>query len=154
MWLVDASWVCCCQDRRYPWWLGPVQHIVDITNLDGVLFPEEPEPEFVSISDDNLDVVTLEENNAIAIIDFPTKADISSLSSGSTDIDSIDTEVENIIDQLSSLISVPRETDGVIFINSEHFVAADKDNWFQWKVRPVASKSSTLEALHSKEIWV
>lgn len=103
-----------------------VPYIVDVTNLDGVLFPEDPEPEFVSISDDNLAVVTLQENNAIVIIDLPTKAVISSFSAGSVDLDNIDTEEEKIIDQSSSLTSVPREPDGVIFIDSEHFVVADE----------------------------
>lgn len=107
-----------------------VPYIVDVTNLDGVLFPEDPEPEFVSISNDNIAVVTLQENNAIAIIDLATKAVIGSFSAGSVDLDNIDTEEEKIINQSSSLVSVPREPDGVVFIDSDHFVTADEGDLY------------------------
>lgn len=47
--------------------------IVHVTGLDGILFPEDPEPEFVSINEDNIAVVTLQENNGIVLIDCETK---------------------------------------------------------------------------------
>jgi hypothetical protein len=42
------------------------------------------------------------------------------------DLEGIDTEEEGIIDQTSSLTSVPREPDGVVFIGKNHFVTADE----------------------------
>lgn len=46
-------------------------HIVTVTNLGGVNnFPEDPEPEFVSINENNVAVVTLQENNALVLIDL------------------------------------------------------------------------------------
>lgn len=103
-----------------------VPYIVDVTGLPGVLFPEDPEPEFVSISEDNIAVVTLQENNAIVIIDLASKTVISSFSAGTVDLENIDTEEEDIIDQTSSLMAVPREPDGVIFMGTDYFVTADE----------------------------
>jgi len=45
-------------------------NVVDVTGLDGVLFPEDPEPEFVSINSNNVAVITLQENNALVLIDL------------------------------------------------------------------------------------
>lgn len=45
-------------------------NVVDVTGLDGVLFPEDPEPEFVSINSNNIAAITLQENNAVVLIDL------------------------------------------------------------------------------------
>ncbi len=100
--------------------------IIDMTGLDGVLFPEDPEPEFVAISEDNVAVVTLQENNAIVLIDLATKSIMNSFSAGAVDLVNIDTDEEDIIDQSSSLSGVPREPDGVTFISPYYFVTADE----------------------------
>ena len=44
-----------------------------LTAVDGVHAPKDPEPEYVSINNRNQAVVTLQENNAIAVIDLPTR---------------------------------------------------------------------------------
>lgn len=47
-------------------------HLPDAATLEGLglAFPEDPQPEFVSIHDDHLVAVSLQENNGIAIIDI------------------------------------------------------------------------------------
>lgn len=50
----------------------------------------------------------------------------SSFSAGSVDLTGIDTEEEDVIDQTSSLAGVPREPDGVVFVNNNYFVTADE----------------------------
>ena len=101
--------------------------IVEMTGLDGVLFPEDPEPEYVAINEDNVAVVTLQENNAIVLIDLATKEVHSSFSAGVVDLVGIDTvEEKALINQTSSLDAVPREPDGVAFINDKFFVTADE----------------------------
>ena len=100
--------------------------VVELTGLDGVYIPEDPEPEFVSINSDNLAVVTLQENNAIVLIDLPTLTVSASFSAGTVDLENIDTEEEGVIDQSSSLSEVKREPDGVTWIDDKYFVTADE----------------------------
>lgn len=50
-----------------------VPNVIDMTGLDGVNFPEDPEPEFVSINDNNIAVVTLQENNALVLINLEVR---------------------------------------------------------------------------------
>lgn len=45
-------------------------HVVGMTGLFDVNFPEDPEPEFVSINENNMAVVTLQENNALVLINL------------------------------------------------------------------------------------
>ena len=47
--------------------------VVQMTGLDGVKFPEDPEPEFVAINENNVAVVTLQENNDIVLIGLASK---------------------------------------------------------------------------------
>ena len=46
--------------------------VVSLTGLDGVSYPEDPEPEFVDINEDNICVITLQENNALVLVDLTT----------------------------------------------------------------------------------
>jgi Uncharacterized protein conserved in bacteria len=103
-----------------------VPSVVDVTGLDGLKFPEDPEPEFVSINDDNIAVVTMQENNGIVLIDCQSKSVLSSFSAGEVDLVNIDTEEEDIINQSSSLENVPREPDGVVWLNNDYFATADE----------------------------
>mmetsp|Transcript_32881 Transcript_32881/g.49613 ORF Transcript_32881/g.49613 Transcript_32881/m.49613 type:complete len:796 (+) Transcript_32881:40-2427(+) len=103
-----------------------VPSVIDVTGLDGILFPEDPEPEFVSINKNNLAVVTLQENNGIVLIDLESGDVVSSFSAGTVDLEDIDTEEEAVIDQTSSLDEVPREPDGVVFVTDNYFVTADE----------------------------
>ncbi|MGB3518969.1 MAG: esterase-like activity of phytase family protein, partial [Elainellaceae cyanobacterium] len=99
---------------------------VDLTDLDGVTFPEDPEPEFVDISSDNIAAVTLQENNAIVLIDLTTGTVLRSFSAGSVDLTNIDTVEDGIIDQTSTLDDVPREPDGIAFIGTDFIATADE----------------------------
>ena len=105
-----------------------VPSIVQVTDLDGVKFPEDPEPEYVAINEHNVAVLTLQENNAIVLIDLATKTVMDSFSAGSVNLTMIDTEEdpEAFIDQSSSLDNVPREPDGVAFMGNDYFVTADE----------------------------
>ncbi len=103
-----------------------VPSVVTLTGLSGLKFPEDPEPEFVAINDNNLAVVTLQENNAIVLIDLATKTVTNSFSAGDVDLVNIDTEEEDLIDQTSSLTDVPREPDGVTYMGNGYFATADE----------------------------
>lgn len=135
-------------------------HAVDLTHLDGVLFPEDPEPEFVSINSKNIAVVTLQENNGIVLVDLHEKKVLLSYSAGTVDLDHIDTVEDGIIDQSSSLHDVPREPDGVVWINHHVFATADEGDldggsrgftiWDAKKGEPIFKSDNALELLTAR----
>lgn len=100
--------------------------LVNMTGLEGVNFPLDPEPEFVDINADNIVVVTLQENNAIVLIDCATAEVTKSFSAGTVSLETIDTEEEGIIDASFSLADVPREPDGVTWIGVDYFATANE----------------------------
>ncbi|MDJ0702172.1 MAG: esterase-like activity of phytase family protein [Leptolyngbyaceae cyanobacterium MO_188.B28] len=90
-------------------------------NLNGVAdkFPNDPEPEYVDINEDNVAVVTLQENNHIVLVDLPTGRILNDWRAGSADLDQIDTIENNLIELNSSLPDIPREPDGATWLNTE-----------------------------------
>ncbi|EJK46736.1 hypothetical protein THAOC_34583 [Thalassiosira oceanica] len=102
---------------------------VSLLGLD-ILFPEDPEPEYVSINEENIAVVTLQENNAIVIIDLKKGEVIDSTAGGSVDLVDIDTEEEGVINQTSMLNDVAHEPDGVTWMGNEYFATANEGDLF------------------------
>lgn len=97
------------------------------------LFPEDPEPEYVDINADNVVVVTLQENNHIVLVDATSCMVTGDFSAGTVDLDGVDlTEGDpNIDDNLSivqneSQAGIPREPDGVTWIDTEFLATADE----------------------------
>jgi len=111
---------------------APVDWSTRLVSLAGVplLFPEDPEPEFVDINASNLAVVTLQENNHIALIDLVSGSVVGSFTAGSADLDQIDTVEDGLIDLSGSLRGVPREADAVAWISPTIFVTADEGDLF------------------------
>lgn len=71
-------------------------------------------------------VVTLQENNAIALIDLATGEVIRSFSAGSVDLTGIDAVEDNVITQTDSQSGRLREPDAVAWIGTEYFATADE----------------------------
>ena len=102
---------------------------VDMTGLS-ILEPTDPEPEYVDINAHNVAVVTLQENNGIALIDLATATVTNSFSAGSVDLAQVDaTEEDALISQTESLTDVPREPDGVTWLTTQYFATADEGDW-------------------------
>jgi hypothetical protein len=95
----------------------PALVVVDVTGLDGVYEPTDPKPEYVFINEDNVAVVTLQENNAVVLINVGTGMVVDSFSMGTTDLENVDVERDNMILQTEDLDDVLREPDGMV---SEH----------------------------------
>ena len=89
-------------------------------------FPEDPEPEYVDINDENIAVVTLQENNHIVHVDLASGEVIDHYSAGSVDLNQIDTVENRLIELTDELTAVLREPDGVSWIDQEHFATADE----------------------------
>lgn len=97
---------------------------VDLTGLDGATFPEDPEPEYVDIRD-GIAAVTLQENNAVALVDLAGRRVVSSFSAGAVtraDADTADDDVTAFDDALQA----PREPDAVQWTAGGNLVTADE----------------------------
>jgi hypothetical protein len=92
-----------------------VRYDVSLTGLASYA-PEDPEPEFVDINGRNHAVVTLQENNHIAIVDLRTRTVINHFPAGAVDLEDIDATEDGVIELKDSLAGVKREPDGVVWV--------------------------------------
>ena len=92
------------------------------------LYASDPEPEYVDINENNIAVVTLQENNHLVLIDLTDGSIVNDFSAGAVDLEMIDATEEDpaIISQTESQDAVLREPDGVSWINTEYFATADE----------------------------
>ena len=103
---------------------------VDLTGLDGSIFPEDPEPEYVSINEDNVAVVTLQENNGLVLVDLATGDIVGDYSAGDVDLTMVDIIENDFIDPSGSLTAVPREPDAVTWIGTDYFATANEGDLY------------------------
>ncbi|WP_052091004.1 hypothetical protein [Modestobacter caceresii] len=98
---------------------------VELTGLPGAVFAEDPEPEFVDVDGRDIAAVTLQENNAIALVDLARHTVVGSFSAGTvtrTDADTADDDVVAFDDPLVA----PREPDTVQWTLRGNLVTADE----------------------------
>ena len=100
---------------------------IDITGITA-LFAGDPEPEYVDINENNIAVVTLQENNHIMLINLATGTVVNDFSAGTVDLEQIDATEEDPahITLNESQTDIPREPDGVAWIDSTYFATADE----------------------------
>jgi len=99
---------------------------ISLGGLNGMRFADDPEPEYVDINDRNIAVVTLQENNHIALVDLKSGNIINHFSAGTVDLSQVDTVKDKLIELNTTLVNVPREPDGVSWISNSQFVTADE----------------------------
>ncbi|MEM7045954.1 MAG: esterase-like activity of phytase family protein [Pseudomonadota bacterium] len=99
----------------------------DLTGLAEVA-PEDPEPEFVDFNSAGEIVVTLQENNHLAIIDI-TGAVIGHFSAGAVDLTNVDLDEERALTFDGEQLGRVREPDAVKWIDDERFVTADEGDY-------------------------
>jgi len=98
---------------------------VDLTGLPGATFAADPEPEFVDVNSRGEAAVTLQENNAVAIVDLRKRRVVRSFSAGTvsrTDADVVDDGEVAFDDPLTA----PREPDAVQWTDDGNLVTADE----------------------------
>jgi hypothetical protein len=100
---------------------------VDLTNLS-VLFNTDPEPEYVAFNDNDSIVVTLQENNGIAIIASDGSI-LNSFLAGNATVTEIDNGIPSYVSQ-NFTIDRRREPDGVTWIDNFNFATADEGDLF------------------------
>jgi hypothetical protein len=102
--------------------------IVDLTGLAEVA-PSDPEPEFVSINSRNQAVVTLQENNHIAIVDLASGEVTANFSAGAATAENVPVKKVRMSDASGSAENVVREPDAVAWIDDERFVTANEGDY-------------------------
>ncbi|WP_427025825.1 esterase-like activity of phytase family protein [Aureimonas ureilytica] len=101
---------------------------VELTGLTEI-GPEDPEPEFVDINDRNEVVVSLQENNHIAIVDGASGKVTAHFSAGSVALDGVDAEKDGKLDFTGKVEARPREPDAVKWLKDGRIAAADEGDW-------------------------
>ena len=102
--------------------------IVDLTGLSGIA-TDDPEPEYVDINADNIAVVTLQENNGLALVDLAAGTVTGHFDAGMVSLDGVDVEDEGLVDALGSLADLPREPDAVSWVTDAVFATANEGDY-------------------------
>lgn len=97
---------------------------VDLTGLADIA-PEDPEPEFVDVNTNGDIVVTMQENNHIVVVSAAGEV-LSHFSAGIVTLDNVDTEEEGALTFDGRLADIPREPDGVQWIDTDHVAIANE----------------------------
>ncbi|NUB46011.1 esterase-like activity of phytase family protein [Fertoebacter nigrum] len=100
---------------------------IDMTGL-ATIVPEDPEPEYVAINAAGEIVVTMQENNHIVVIGADG-AVASHFNAGEVALDGIDTKRDGKLDFTSSKDAVPREPDGIDWLDNDHFAMTNEGDW-------------------------
>lgn len=119
---------------------------VDLSGL-AAYAPEDPEPEYVSINEKNIAVVTLQENNHIALVHLPSATVIKDFSAGYVDLKNVDTDNEGLLDPIYSLDDLAREPDAVTWLNSALFATANEGDLFG------GSRGMSIFGAASGKVW-
>jgi len=101
---------------------------VDLTGLAAVA-PEDPEPEFVDVNSRGEAVVTLQENNHIAIVDIATARVVTHFSAGTVTLEQVDATRDGVVRPVQRLENVVREPDAVKWLDDTRFVTANEGDY-------------------------
>ncbi len=114
--------------------LGPngadcaAKRVVELAGLAAVA-GEDAEPEFVDVNNAGEAVVTLQENNHVAIVDLASGKVTRHFAAGTVTLDAIDTKRDNIINPVDRLDNVKREPDAVRWLDNDRFVMANEGDY-------------------------
>lgn len=102
--------------------------IVDLTGLAEVA-PGDPEPEFVDVNTAGIAAVTLQENNHVALVDLASGEVTGDFSTGTADLEAIDTVEDGIVAASGSLSDVRREPDAIAWLDESRLVTANEGDY-------------------------
>ena len=101
---------------------------VEMTRLSDI-GGDDPEPEFVDFNSKNEIAVTLQENNAIAIVDAATGKVTNHFSAGTVDLKNIDAEDNGEIKLTDSQDGRRREPDAIQWIDDDRLITANEGDY-------------------------
>ena len=100
---------------------------IDLTGLAAV-GAEDPEPEFVDVNAAGEIVVTLQENNHIVVIGADGTV-AAHFPAGEVALENADTRTDGRLDFTGKTDPIPREPDGVKWLDDEHFATSNEGDW-------------------------
>jgi len=100
---------------------------VDLTGL-GEIAPGDPEPEYVSVNSRDEAVVSLQENNHLAIVSLARREVVQHFSAGTVTVSGVDTVDDDRI-SLDGTITAKREPDGVTWLSDTLFATANEGDY-------------------------
>jgi hypothetical protein len=100
---------------------------VDLTGLAAVA-PEDPEPEYVSINRDDEAVVSLQENNHLAVVRLRDRKVVKHFSAGAVTLSKVDADDDGQI-VLADTVTAKREPDGVAWLDGNLFATANEGDY-------------------------
>ena len=109
--------------------------VVGLAGLPGMTDATDPEPEYADINERNQAVVTLQENNHLAIVDLRTARVTASFSAGSVVLENIDAVEERLGPQrrgrivLDDSLTRRREPDTVQWVSNRTFAIANEGDY-------------------------
>ena len=124
-------------DEMIPQLPGGYVAIVDlekgtVTKADlvgySVIAPNDPEPEFVDINNLGEIVVTMQENNWMAVIDRNGKV-VSQFDAGMVTLVGVDNVKDGELNMVNTIENVRREPDAVKWIDDDHFATANEGDY-------------------------
>lgn len=98
---------------------------VALTGLAGANEPTDPEPEFVDINSADVAVVSLQENNALALVDLASAAVTTSFSAGVVALPNVDITEDDVIDFAGTIVR-ERQPDAVAWLGTTYFATANE----------------------------
>jgi DNA-binding beta-propeller fold protein YncE len=103
------------------------QQRIDMTGI-ATEFPEDPEPEYVDVNAAGEIVVTLQENNHIVVIGADGAVS-GHFNAGAVEVSGIDTKRDGMLSFTETKPAVPREPDGISWIDNDHFAMTNEGDW-------------------------
>lgn len=103
-------------------------HPVSLSGLSEVA-GDDPEPEFVKVNANGIALVSLQENNHLALIDVAKRQVLRHFSAGKVNLKDVDTKRDGVINPRDSLQGVPREPDAVAWLDDTRFVTANEGDY-------------------------
>lgn len=103
-----------------------IRRDVAFTGLTGLLYPTDPEPEFVDINQANQAVVTLQENNHVVVVDLPSRMVVADFPAGAVTLNGVDANEDDVISLTDTLANVPREPDAVTWVADNRIATANE----------------------------
>ena len=98
---------------------------VELAGLPGMAHAQDPEPEFVDVDGRDVAAVTLQENNAVALVDLARRQVVGSFSAGTVTRADADTADDDTVAFDDPLVA-PREPDAVQWTLRGNLVTADE----------------------------
>ncbi|WP_101049206.1 esterase-like activity of phytase family protein [Macromonas nakdongensis] len=103
-------------------------HPVGLSGLAAVA-GNDPEPEFVKVNRQGVAVVSLQENNHLALVDVAQRRVLRHFSAGTVDLQGVDTQRDGVIRPVNTLQGVAREPDAVAWLDEQRFLTANEGDY-------------------------